>query len=119
RCNRGARLLVAPVPAAALPAKAALTTIPIVSPTAADRVPVGLVGSLGGPGGNVRGATKLNVEVAPKRLELLHEVIPTATAVAVLLNPSNPNGELTWRRLQPAAGVLGIKLYPLHATSDF
>src|SRR6516165_3959906 len=68
---------------------------------------------------NVTGSTQLNVEVAPKRLELLHEVIPTATAVAVLLNPSNPNGELTWRRLQPAAGVLGIKLHRLHVSSDF
>ena len=104
---------------AALPAKAAITTIPIVFTTAADPVQLGLVGSLGRPGGNVTGATQLNVEVAPKRLELLHEVIPTATAVAVLLNPSNPNGELTWRRLQPAAGVLGIKLHRLHASSDF
>ena len=104
---------------AALPAKAAITTIPIVFTTAADPVQLGLVGSLGRPGGNITGATQLNVEVAPKRLELLHEVIPTATAVAVLLNPSNPNGELTWGRLQPAAGVLGIKLHRLHASSDF
>ena len=87
--------------------------------TAADPVQLGLVGSLGRPGGTVTGAAQLNVEVAPKRLELLHEVIPTATAVAVLLNPSNPNGELTWRHLQPAAGVLGIKLHRLHASSDF
>jgi putative ABC transport system substrate-binding protein len=104
---------------AALPAKAAITTIPIVFTTAADPVQLGLVGSLSRPGGNVTGVTQLNVEVAPKRLELLHEVIPTATAVAVLVNPSNPNGELTWRRLQPAAGVLGIKLHPLHASGDF
>jgi putative tryptophan/tyrosine transport system substrate-binding protein len=104
---------------AALPAKAAITTIPIVFTTAADPVQLGLVGSLSRPGGNVTGATQLNVEVAPKRLELLHEVIPTTTAVAVLLNPSNPNGELTWRRLQPAADVLGIKLHRLHASSDF
>src|SRR6516225_5100278 len=103
---------------AALPAKAAITTIPIVFTTAADPVQLGLVGSLGRPGGNITGATQLNVEVAPKRLELLHEVIPTATAVAVLLNPSNPNGELTWGRLQPAAGVLGIKLHPLPASSE-
>src|SRR5262249_52044691 len=113
------KVIVATGTSAALPAKAAITPIPIVFTPAADPVPLGLVGSLGRPGGNVTGATKLNVEVAPKRLELLHEVIPTATAVAVLLNPSNPNGELTWRRLQPAAGVLGIKLHPLHATSDF
>jgi len=113
------KVIAATGTSAALPAKAAITTIPIVFTTAADPVQLGLVGSLGRPGGNVTGATQLNVEVAPKRLELLHEVIPTATAVAVLLNPSNRNGELTWRRLQPAAGVLGIKLHRLHASSDF
>ena len=113
------KVIAATGTSAALPAKAAITTIPIVFTTAADPVQLGLVGSLGRPGGNVTGATQLNVEVAPKRLELLHEVIPTATAVAVLLNPSNPNGELTWRRLQPAADVLGIKLHRLHASSDF
>jgi putative tryptophan/tyrosine transport system substrate-binding protein len=100
------KVIVATGTSAALPAKAAITTIPIVFTTAADPVHLGLVGSLGRPGGNVTGATQLNVEVAPKRLELLHEAIPTATAVAVLLNPSNPNGELTWRRLQPAAVAL-------------
>ena len=113
------KVIAATGTSAALPAKAAITTIPIVFTTAADPVQLGLVGSLGRPGGNVTGSTQLNVEVAPKRLELLHEVIPTATAVAVLLNPSNPNGELTWRRLQPAAGVLGIKLHRLHVSSDF
>jgi putative tryptophan/tyrosine transport system substrate-binding protein len=113
------KVIAATGSSAALPAKAAITTIPIVFTTAADPVQLGLVGSLGRPGGNATGATQLNVEVAPKRLELLHEVIPTATAVAVLLNPSNPNGELTWRRLQPAADVLGIKLHRLHASSDF
>jgi len=113
------KVIAATGTSAALPAKAAITTIPIVFTTAADPVQLGLVDSLGRPGGNVTGASQLNVEVAPKRLELLHEVIPTATAVAVLLNPSNPNGELTWRRLQPAADVLGIKLHRLHASSDF
>src|SRR5262245_8160417 len=103
----------------ALAAKAAITTIPIVFTTAADPVQLGLVGSLARPGGNVTGATQVNVEMAPKRLELLYEVIPTATAVAVLINPSNPNGELTLRRLKPAAGVLGIKLHPLYASSNF
>jgi putative ABC transport system substrate-binding protein len=114
-----ANVIAATGTSAALAAKAAITTIPVVFTTAADPVQLGLVSSLGRPGGNVTGATQLNVEVAPKRLELLHEVIPTATAVAVLVNPSNPNGELTWRRLQPAAGVLGIKLHPLRASSDF
>src|SRR5262247_1309537 len=117
--HRKVNVIAATGTSTALAAKAAITTIPIVFTTAADPVQLGLVSTLGRPGGNVTGSTQLNVEVAPKRLELLHEVIPTATAVAVLLNPSNPNGELTWRRLQPAAGVLGIKLHRLHASSDF
>ena len=112
------KVIAATGTSAALPAKAAITTIPIVFTTAADPVQLGLVSSLGRPGGNVTGSTQLNVEVAPKRLELVHAVIPTATDVAVLLNPSNPNGELTWRRLQPAADVLGIKLHPLPASSE-
>jgi putative tryptophan/tyrosine transport system substrate-binding protein len=102
----------------ALAAKAATTTTPIVFTTSGDPVQLGLVGSLSRPGGNVTGATQLNVEVAPKRLELLHEVIRTATDVAVLVNPTNPLGEIASRGLQVAAGVLGIKLHPLHASSE-
>jgi putative ABC transport system substrate-binding protein len=102
----------------ALAAKAATTTIPIVFTTAADPVQLGLVGNLSQPGGNVTGATQLNVEVAPKRLELLHEVIPTATDVAVLVNPSSPIGETVSRGLQAAADVLGVKLHLLHASSE-
>jgi len=116
--HRKVNVIAATGTSTALAAKAAITTIPIVFTSAADPVQLGLVGSLGRPGGNVTGATQLNVEVAPKRLELVHAVIPTATDVAVLLNPSNPNGELTWRRLQPAADVLGIKLHPLPASSE-
>jgi putative tryptophan/tyrosine transport system substrate-binding protein len=78
---------------AAVAAKAATATTPIVFTTIGDPVQIGLVTSLSRPGGNITGVTYLNVEVAPKLLELLHEVIPTATTMAALVNPTNPNAD--------------------------
>ena len=103
---------------AALAAKAATTTIPIVFTTAADPVQLGLVASLSRPDGNVTGATQLTVEVAPKRLELLHEVFPAATNFALLVNPSNPFAETVSRSVQAAADVLGVKLHILQLGSE-
>ena len=103
---------------AALAAKAATTTIPIVFTTAADPVQLGLVASLSRPDGNVAGATQLSVEVAPKRLELLHEVFPAATNFALLVNPSNPFAETVSRSVQAAADVLGVKLHILQLGSE-
>jgi ABC-type uncharacterized transport system substrate-binding protein len=74
----------------AVAAKAATATIPIVFAVAVDPVEVGLVASLNRPGSNLTGVTNLNVEVGPKRLELLHELIPTATIIGVLVNPTSP-----------------------------
>jgi ABC-type uncharacterized transport system substrate-binding protein len=116
--RRKVDVIAATTTPAALAAKAATTTIPIVFTTAADPVQLGLVASLGRPDGNVTGATQLNVEVAPKRLELLREVFPAATSFAVLVNPSNPFAETVSRSLQAAAGVLGLKLHILHAGSE-
>jgi putative ABC transport system substrate-binding protein len=101
-----------------LAAKAATATIPIVFTLANDPVQVGLVASLARPGGNVTGVTNLNVEVAPKLLELAHEVVPTATVIAVLVNPTNPNTEALVRDVQTAARILGVQLHILNARSE-
>jgi putative ABC transport system substrate-binding protein len=104
---------------AALAARAATTTIPIVFYLGADPVEVGLVTSLSRPGGNLTGVVTLNVEVGAKRLELLHELIPTATVVALLLNPTNPTLAQTLSRdLQAAARTLGLQLHVLHASNE-
>jgi putative tryptophan/tyrosine transport system substrate-binding protein len=104
--------------AAALATKAATRTIPIVFVTGGDPVELGLVRALNRPGGNLTGATFLDVEVAAKRLELLHEVLPAAELIAVLVNPTNPGySEVETKKLQVAARVLGVRLRVLN-TSD-
>jgi putative tryptophan/tyrosine transport system substrate-binding protein len=100
-------------------AKAATATIPIVFGVAVDPVELGLVASLNRPGGNLTGVTNLNVEVGPKRLELLRELLPSATLIAVLVNPTNPTiGEPFVRDLQAAARTLRLKLHVLHASTE-
>jgi putative ABC transport system substrate-binding protein len=104
---------------AALAAKAASATIPIVFRVAVDPIAAGLVASLNRPAGNVTGVTSLNLEVGPKRLEFLHEMVPTATIMAALVNPTNPsNAEIISRDLQATARLLGPQLHLLHAGSD-
>jgi len=104
---------------AALAAKAATTTIPIVFLIATDPVQLGLVASLNRPGGNATGLMSLNLQIAPKRLELLHELFPTATSFALLVNPTDPTlAEATSRDVQVAARSLGIKLHVLHASNE-
>ena len=103
----------------ALAAKAATATIPIVFGVAVDPVGLGVVASLNRPGGNLTGVTNLNVEVGPKRLELLRELLPSATLIAVLVNPNNPIlDEPFVRELQVAARTLGFKLHVLYASTD-
>jgi putative ABC transport system substrate-binding protein len=118
--RRGVTVIAAPGSlAAALAAKAATTTIPVVFETGADPVAAGLVASLDRPGGNLTGVTSLNAQVGPKRLQLLHELVPKAEAIALLVNPTNPkNAEATTKDLQAAAGTRGLKLYVLDAATE-
>jgi putative ABC transport system substrate-binding protein len=116
----GVNVLVTPGSApAALIAKAATTTIPIVFETGADPVAAGLVGSLSRPGGNITGVTALAFELGPKRLELLHEIVPSAKTVATIVNPTG--GDIIARQtrdLQAAAQKLGLDLLVLEASTD-
>src|SRR5262249_42491093 len=97
----------------------ATTTIPIVFYIGLDPVELGLVASLHHPGGNITGVTGWNVVVGPKRLELLHEVVPTATIIGLLVNPTSPAlAEGDAREQQAAARTLGLKLHILHASTD-
>jgi putative ABC transport system substrate-binding protein len=103
---------------AAVAAKVATVTIPIVFAVAADPVKIGLVANLSRPGGNLTGVTSLNVDVGQKRLELLHELLPTATIIAVLVNPTSVLTEPYLQALQPAARALGLQLHVLNASTE-
>ena len=104
---------------AALAVRAATTTIPTVFETAADPVRLGLVASLNQPGANVTGVTSLLMVVGSKRLELLHELVPTARVMALLVNPANPNvAEINSKELEAAARTLGLELHVLNASTD-
>jgi len=101
-----------------LAAKAATTTIPIVFTTGIDPVAFGLVTSLNRPGGNLTGVGTLSIELEPKRLELLHGLVPAVTTIGALFNQTHPDAEARSRDLQAAARTLGIELYILNASSD-
>ena len=104
---------------AALAAKAATTTIPIVFEIGSDPIQLGLVASLSRPGGNITGVTQLVQEVTPKMLELLHELLPTAHAMALLVNPTEPALAQTYTsKVLAAAHSLGLELHVLNASSE-
>jgi putative ABC transport system substrate-binding protein len=103
---------------AVLAAKAATTTIPIVFRTGNDPVQTGLVASLNRPGSNLTGVSMLNSELAPKRLELLHELVPTATLIALLINSTNPPNPSNAESFQAAARALGLQLAVVQARSE-
>jgi putative ABC transport system substrate-binding protein len=117
--QRKVNVIAATSTPAAIVAKAATTTIPIVFTTADDPVRLGLVASLNQPGGNVTGATQATVEVAPKQLQLLHELVATASVMALLVNPANPTlAESNTKQLQAAARTLGLELHVLNASTE-
>jgi putative ABC transport system substrate-binding protein len=116
--SRVAAIVAAGIPAVAA-AKEATTTIPIVFTGGFDPVAVGFVASLARPGGNLTGVTSLALELVPKRLELLHKLMPTATSVALLVDPANPvSAETQWRLFQEAARILGLESHLLKASSE-
>jgi putative ABC transport system substrate-binding protein len=99
-------------------AKAATATIPIVFSTAGDPVELGLVAGLSRPSGNLTGVTNLNMEVGPKRLELVHNLVPAAATIALLVNPTNNTAEAQLREMQAAARTLGVQLQVLRASTE-
>ena len=117
--QRQVTVIVASTTQAALAAKAAPATIPVVFEMGADPIRLGLVGSLNRPGGNITGVTTLGLEVAPKRLELLHELIPTASVIALLVDPSDPdNAEVHRSSGLSAARAFGLKFPVLTASTE-
>jgi putative ABC transport system substrate-binding protein len=118
--SRGVNVIVTPASApAALAAQAATKTIPIVFETGADPVTIGLVASLSRPGGNITGVTASSFALGPKRLEVLHEVVPSAGLIAALVNPAAGDiAERQMQDLQAAARTMGLELLVLQAGAD-
>jgi len=117
--HRQVAVIAATTTPAALAAKAATATIPIVFELGADPVQLGLVPNFNRPGANVTGVTQLNTEVAPKRLELLHELIPTTSLMALLVDPTDPtNADTQSTSVLSAAQRLGLKVHVLNASSE-
>jgi putative ABC transport system substrate-binding protein len=115
---RRVAVIAAPSIGAALAAKAATAQIPIVFGTGADPIKSGLVASLNRPGGNATGVTSLIAELGPKRLQLLHELVPTARVLAIFVNPTNRNAENQTHELRTAAATLGLELHTIHISSE-
>jgi putative ABC transport system substrate-binding protein len=117
--GRQVYVIAATTTPAALAAKAATATIPIVFESATDPIRSGLVTSLSRPAGNVTGITQTNAEVAPKLLQLLHEVLPTARVMGVLVNPNDPAlADTQTKDFLSAAQTLGIELHVLNASTE-
>ncbi len=115
--QRQVAIIVTIANVASLAAKAATTTIPIVFTAGADPVRLGLVASLNRPGGNATGVTFFTNSLEPKKLELLRELVPAATVIALLINSTGPNAETTLRSVRAAADTLGLQIQVVNASS--
>ena len=109
--------VITTVAGASLAAKLATTSIPIVFIATEDPVRLGLVASLARPGGNLTGINIFSAELVAKRLELVRELLPSATRIAVLIRPTGPSSEATLRDIEPAAHVLGLQVQVLNAST--
>jgi putative ABC transport system substrate-binding protein len=117
--RRQVTVMVATTTPALLAAKAATMTIPIVFLTGSDPVEVGLVASLNRPGGNMTGVSNLTVEIGPKQMELLHELVPAATLIALVVNPANPVlADTLTRGLQTAAHAMRQQILVVSASTE-
>jgi ABC-type uncharacterized transport system substrate-binding protein len=116
--QRPVTVIAATTTPAALAAKAATATIPIVFETAGDPIKLGLVPSLNRPGGNITGITQLSSELVSKRLGLLHDLIPTATVIGLLANPTDPRAESQLSDMRDAAHTLGLQIHVLNASTE-
>jgi putative ABC transport system substrate-binding protein len=116
--RRRVSVIAATTTLAALAAKRATATIPIVFETAGDPIELGLVASLNRPDGNVTGVTQLSSELVAKRLGLLHDLIPAATIIGLLVNPTDPRTETQTTEIQEAAHALGLQIHVLNASTE-
>jgi putative ABC transport system substrate-binding protein len=116
--HRQVNLIVAVATPAALALRSAATTTPIVFGISGDPVRTGLVESLNKPGGNLTGAAHMNVEIAPKRLELLHQLLPAEKRMGLLMNPTNPVSQSVSAEMKSAAAALGIEIEMIEARND-
>ena len=116
--RRKVSVIAATTAQAALAAKAATASIPIVFETGGDPIQLGLVASLNRPGGNITGVTQLSSELLSKRLGLLHDLLPAAATIGFLVNPTYPGAESQARDLQDAARTLGLQMHVLNAGTE-
>ncbi len=115
---RPAVIFAAGGPPSALAAKKATSTVPVIFVAGVDPVQLGLIASLNHPGGNVTGIHMFSAALEPKKLELLHELVPKARVICALVNPTNPSAAIVSKDLEAAARAMGLQLHIIHASTE-